>query len=135
MNLYFSQGRSLKLPYALVNGQEIELQTVSLSPRIFFIPQFVTDEEAELIIQESSDKMAESYVFDAGKRFVKRKRKPISSSLFVSVVLEARNSRQAWLMCDPNGSAASRAVCAMVHNEKGPMFACFSISLLGSTCC
>jgi len=78
-------GRRLALPYArLPDGTPIALETVSLVPRAFFLPRFITDDEADAIKAAASDRLITSMGLDAGR----------------SKVVAERTSRQAWLDCD-----------------------------------
>jgi hypothetical protein len=74
-------GRKVVLKDTLVDGEPIELITQALAPRLFYIPRFVTDAEADLISTFARTMLQPSYVFENAK----------------SVEVAARNSEQAWL--------------------------------------
>jgi hypothetical protein len=75
----------------------VELITLALEPRLFFIPRFVSDEEADMIAAHATPTLRRSYVFENAK----------------SVEIEARTSEQAWLLCRTDGTAAERAICTL----------------------
>mmetsp|Transcript_17221 Transcript_17221/g.29919 ORF Transcript_17221/g.29919 Transcript_17221/m.29919 type:complete len:272 (-) Transcript_17221:513-1328(-) len=78
-------GRKLTIPdIILPDGSPLVLETLSLSPRVFFIEKFVTMDECQKIIDAAEPRMHDSQGFERGK----------------NVKIEARTSQQAWLSCN-----------------------------------
>lgn len=79
-------GRRLVLDDVRLPGPEAEpivIETVMLQPRMFFIPKFLTDEEADALVAASESNLKQSLGF-RGKE---------------AVVTERRTSTQHWLNC------------------------------------
>ena len=64
-------GHRVTLDDVKVDGVSVELETLALEPRLFFIPRFVTDAEADVLVEYARNLTLErSYVFENAKSVV-----------------------------------------------------------------